>query len=304
MSRSRSLASLESPEPVAPDRHDTDDYNDSWNWPEDLTKMVKRQLNSPSLNVCARGTPHADLNLDKDPHDGVDIQGDMFNLPFETEAFESVVSDPPWLAKSASERRRMFKEVLRVTRPGGLIIYNSSWIPKDEWANLRSERIRQDKGFFHNSSFLFMFTKAATADDVAEVYDVEDSSVSDDALVRHIRHGLVDPDQMTDPRIVIPGNDYTCPECGHSSHRHVMDEGLSACRGYQFNLYQCQNDACGFRATADEIYDARDTRLSAMESSSEAGVGTLPDQSPRSAEPHPGRLYQNAVSGGPAPADD
>ncbi|TKX60667.1 methyltransferase domain-containing protein [Halorubrum sp. ASP1] len=246
---------------ITPERHDTDDLKDTWTWSEGVTKTVTRLLRSPSLKVCTGNTPACDHNLDKDPLDGVTMQADAFNLPYRDCTFETTVSDPPWLAKSTEERRRLFEEVLRVTKPGGLIIYNATWIPENERATVRDQGFRQEGEFWGNQSFLLVYQKTPTDSELLEMYDVDsDRRLSPDDFGGNAPWQDVDPEYLTDPRIVTPHNEFRCPECGCSKLGQHRDVELSG--NYRWELYQCMNPHCGFRPMAEEIYEAREQRLS------------------------------------------
>ena len=112
-----------------------------------------------SLNVCAGKNPICDVNMDLDPQDKKVIRGDMRLLPYKSNTFDTVVSDPPWKI-SYYERFKPFFECVRVCKVGGKIIYNATWIPmtpsKD--VELKETWIRQDNDF-SNASVISIFKK-------------------------------------------------------------------------------------------------------------------------------------------------
>jgi len=130
-----------------------------WVWPEGVQEFVKERLVGESLNVCAGANPLATVNLDLDPTDRSIIKGDMRLLPFESNRFDVVVSDPPW-KMSYYERMRPFFECVRVCKVGGRIIYNATWIPMtpSEDVTLLETWVRQDVNF-GTASIISIFEK-------------------------------------------------------------------------------------------------------------------------------------------------
>lgn len=130
-----------------------------WVWPTTVTEFVKAKLYGKSLNVCAGKNPLCTVNLDLDPQDRTQLKGDMRVLPFGSNVFDVVVSDPPW-KMGYYERFRPFFECVRVCKVGGLIIYNAYWIPMTPSgdASLMETWVRQDNNF-SNSSIISVFQK-------------------------------------------------------------------------------------------------------------------------------------------------
>jgi hypothetical protein len=132
-----------------------------WIWNETVQEFIKSRLEGYSLNVCAGKNPLCSVNLDLDPQDRTIIKGDMRLLPFLSNTFNTVVSDPPWKI-SYYERFRPFFECVRVCKVGGKIIYNANWIPMTPSgdAELQEVWVRQDSNFT-NVSTISIFTKIA-----------------------------------------------------------------------------------------------------------------------------------------------
>ena len=128
-----------------------------WVWNDTVTEFVKSQIKGYSLNVCAGKNPLCDVNLDLDPQDKAILKGDMRCLPFPTETFDTVVSDPPWKI-SYYERMRPFFECIRVCKIGGRIIYNATWVPESEDVEREQVWVRQDSQFT-NASIIAIFKK-------------------------------------------------------------------------------------------------------------------------------------------------
>lgn len=136
-----------------------------WVWNGAVTEFVRSKIEGRSLNVCAGKNPICDVNMDLDPQDKSIIRGDMRLLPFKSNSFDTVVSDPPWKI-SYYERFKPFFECVRVCKVGGLIIYNATWIPmtpsKD--VELLETWVRQDNDF-SNASVISVFRKVKNTQD-------------------------------------------------------------------------------------------------------------------------------------------
>ena len=136
-----------------------------WIWNESVTNFVKDMIHGYSLNVCAGMNPVCDINLDLDPKDNSIIRGDMRLLPFKSNTFDTVVSDPPWKI-GYYERFKPFFECVRVCKVGGSIIYNATWIPStpSKDVELKEVFVRQDNDF-SNVSVISIFKKVANTKD-------------------------------------------------------------------------------------------------------------------------------------------
>jgi len=130
-----------------------------WVWEQPVVDFVRERITGYSLNVCAGQNPICAVNLDLDPADRSIIKGDMRLLPFPSNSFDTVVSDPPW-KMSYYERLRPFFECVRVCRVGGTIIYNATWIPMCPSGDveLLETWLRHD-GNFMNTSVISIFRK-------------------------------------------------------------------------------------------------------------------------------------------------
>jgi len=133
----------------------------AWIWNDTVTEFVKDKIEGYSLNVCAGKNPICDVNLDLDPQDKSILKGDMRLLPFESNVFDTVVSDPPWKI-GYYERFKPFFECVRVCKVGGKIIYNATWIPStpSKDVKLLDVYVRQDNDF-SNTSVISVFEKVA-----------------------------------------------------------------------------------------------------------------------------------------------
>ena len=130
-----------------------------WIWNDDVTNFVKTRIKGYSLNVCAGKNPICDVNIDLYPQDKSIMKGDMRLLQFESNTFDTVISDPPWKI-SYYERFKPFFECVRVCKVGGTIIYNATWIPSCPSGDveLLDIYVRQDNSF-SNTSIICVFKK-------------------------------------------------------------------------------------------------------------------------------------------------
>lgn len=257
-----------------------DALNERWKWSESVTTFVADRLEGRSLKVCTGLSPICDINLDilllpdiigeyEDADYAIDpvtleiqpeaaaheafggrfVQGDMVNLPFADQSFETVVSDPPWRGKSEADRRRMFAECLRVCAIGGKLIYNATWLPEHERARLRDTRVRQEKDFWGCPSFLVFYRRTPDEYELLAYHEYEmDSHARAVVMAKY-----VDPDRITNPRAVDPNEGkYHCPKCG-STRLGQLDEVTNPHDIYEYDLYECLNPRCGFRVSEDEL---------------------------------------------------
>jgi hypothetical protein len=128
-----------------------------WVWNDSVTEFVKSKINGYSLNVCAGKNPLCDVNIDLDPQADKVKKGDMRLLDFDSNTFDTVISDPPWKI-SYYERMRPFFECVRVCKIGGVIVYNATWIPSSTDVELIETYVRQDN-VFSNTSVISVFRK-------------------------------------------------------------------------------------------------------------------------------------------------
>ena len=131
----------------------------SWVWNKTVTEFVKTKISGYSLNVCAGLNPICDVNLDLDPKDRTIIKGEMKLLPFPSNTFDTVISDPPWKI-GYYNRFKPFFECVRVCKVGGMIIYNAYWIPGSPQGDVKLKElwVRQDNEFT-NTSVISLFEK-------------------------------------------------------------------------------------------------------------------------------------------------
>ena len=142
----------------------------SWVWNGDINRLIKDKVKGYSLNVCCGLNMIGDVLVDLDPKDRDPnnllfyfrndqriLKGDMRNLPFDNNTFDTVIQDPPWKI-GFYQRMKPFFECVRVCKVGGIIIYNAYWIPKSRQVKLKDIIVRQDSSW-SNTSNICIFEK-------------------------------------------------------------------------------------------------------------------------------------------------
>ncbi len=125
----------------------------SWEWPNEISDNVRSLLEpGKTLHICAGNSDIGDVKIDLDPK-RADIQkGDMRDLQFQSNTFDNVIIDPPWKL-GYYQRFRPFYEAVRVTKIGGLVIYNATWIPYANNTELLNVYVRRDSHWGNISVF-------------------------------------------------------------------------------------------------------------------------------------------------------
>jgi len=187
------------------------------------------------------------------------------DLPFADNSFEWTISDPPWLDLSVDEKSRLFSELVRITEPGGHILFNSYWTPTpDGPVTLDYMATRQDLCRWAvgtpNISWVGVYTvhdSLETAQYLSSTLTSREYEPTPDTFEEAVRaktvfelnhiHGFNNDDYDTD--IVDPTvTDAGCPKCSCSSLDPIGENVLDAYR--VGDLYECPD--CGFRALPEE----------------------------------------------------
>ncbi len=133
-------------------------WTKSWEWPQDITNNVEALLEEgETLNICAGANRLGDVKIDLDPQRADVQKGDMRDLQFEDERFQNTIIDPPWKL-GYYQRFRPFYEAVRVTKVGGLVIYNATWIPHSDQCELLNVYVRRDS-HWGNISVISVFRR-------------------------------------------------------------------------------------------------------------------------------------------------
>lgn len=136
-------------------------FRDAFTWEPEIEDYIKKKMNGYTLNVPCGKSMIGDVRLDIDSNLSMRDAYDMFKnkLPYHTNTFDTVISDPPWKLGHYF-RPRIFFELVRVCKVYGQIIYNATWIPTSKYTMLEDTKIRQSSEF-SNVSIISTFIKIA-----------------------------------------------------------------------------------------------------------------------------------------------
>jgi SAM-dependent methyltransferase len=201
-------------------------------------------------------------------HDGF-VRTDVFSgLPFATDSFDYVICDPPWIDVSDGDdgqRARLFRELCRVVRSGGRILFNATWLPSGSLPVVLEDVLpRQDtqanSGFTPKVSWAGVYRVEETVDIARHrnytlprsdaEYVPEPETTREAARAEHVfglqRDGV--DLSAVDVDAVSPTSEKQCSKCGcpHLEPVNTYGDG----EGFD-GLYECVE--CQFRATQDEI---------------------------------------------------
>ncbi|ELZ47879.1 hypothetical protein C464_08155 [Halorubrum coriense DSM 10284] len=127
------------------------EYTDAWQWPESVERFIREQLprdeDARVLNVPAGSSRLGDVLVDAEPQSEDIEEGDMMDLDLPPAEFDAVISDPPWRGMDYFDRWKQFYQLCRVTKPGGLIVYNAPWEPASDQCEVVSRHRRADHPF-------------------------------------------------------------------------------------------------------------------------------------------------------------
>ncbi len=100
----------------------------------EVKDLIQSKAEGLVLNLCS-GT--FDFGITVDLIQPADIKADVMFLPIKSEIADTVIFDPPFGRKFKkqygayyADRRKAFKEVIRVLKPGGLLIFSHYFIPQ------------------------------------------------------------------------------------------------------------------------------------------------------------------------------
>ncbi len=128
-------------------------------WEKEISDYIKENIKGFCLNVPCGSSLLGDERLDIDPNLSMRGVFDFFKdkLPYPNCHFDTIISDPPWKIGHYL-RPRLFFELVRCCKIGGIIIYNATWIPTSKFTKLLDTRIRMS-GDFSNVSIISIFEK-------------------------------------------------------------------------------------------------------------------------------------------------
>lgn len=107
-------------------------FRKGWRWGPDMTAWFVQEtsrldIERPVLHLCSGSSRLGDVRVDAF-HDAANLRASAFQLPFVDGAFGAVVVDPPY-EFNLQERCKFGKELARIHRPGGRLLWKAPWIP-------------------------------------------------------------------------------------------------------------------------------------------------------------------------------
>ena len=136
-------------------------FKEAFVWEKEVEDFVRERVKGYTLNVPCGTSKIGDVRLDIDPNLSMREAYDFFKdkLPYPSNTFDTVISDPPWKIQHYF-RPKLFFPLVEVCKVGGQIIYNATWIPTSKYVKLEETWIRQSSQF-SNISIISIFTKIA-----------------------------------------------------------------------------------------------------------------------------------------------
>lgn len=282
------------------DIKDLRDVADSQNAAFDTTPIQSHDEHAHELRTLLRDDASPDTlygritateTTDTGLYDGYACNGDMYDLPFDDNTFDTTISDPPWLNLSADEREQLFDELVRVTKPTGILLYNATWKPEHTFTNRYKLRFRQQRDFWGGPSLaIFYRRKSRNIDELFDATDYESvERYPEDSPFwsEDYNPEALSTDHNTDPKKISGDSDYRahcCPLCGCARLGQLTDDYFESNAG-QYTTYECLN--CELRvdkATVDTLASRLKER--AAEQNIPVGEVTDIDYTPPEVERH------------------
>lgn len=136
-----------------------------------ITTAVRREgPDAVVIHLCS-GSWDFGITLDKRIYDGFPppkMIADVQALPFKDEAGDVIILDPPFSKKFKpmykgayyANRRQVFKKVLRVLKPGGLLIFSHYFVPQFRILQLEDIYMIHNRPWEHVRALSFSRKKA------------------------------------------------------------------------------------------------------------------------------------------------
>lgn len=256
------------------------DFQASWRWPDDFEEWVASQCERATINVFAGLSPIGDVRLDlqtaqelNDAMEGAGqhvsnsttIRANGFDtLPIADDTFDTTVADPPWKDITEQMRRRLFDELVRITKPAGRIIFNAWWIPNHQLVSLDEIRVRQDTDRYSqgtpSTSYAGIYTVHRTRiESESEIFSVPRGEFAPELSPTQYhyeatiesRDGLQEAVDNYDNRLLNPEQEGECPQCGNEVLLPIGPKVSPPSYGND-ELYECPK--CQFRAEYEEMF--------------------------------------------------
>lgn len=103
-------------------------YRKAWRWPDSVEGFVRSRSQGFTVHICNGESSLGDIRVDRFS-ENTDIRADARYLPLKDDIADTVVCDPPW-EMQYHHRGLLAKEIRRILRPGGHLIFIAPWCPK------------------------------------------------------------------------------------------------------------------------------------------------------------------------------
>jgi len=103
-------------------------YRKAWRFPQAVEDFIASQCEGYTVHVMNGESQLGDLRIDK-YSEHTDIRAEASCLPLEDEVADTVICDPPW-SMDNRDKPKLIKELRRILKLGGKLIFNSTWSPK------------------------------------------------------------------------------------------------------------------------------------------------------------------------------
>lgn len=103
-------------------------YRKAFRWPRQTEAFIRSRARGFTIHVCNGESLLGDLKIDRYTNN-TDIRADARYLPLKDAIADTVVCDPPW-EMQYHLRGQLVKELRRILKPGGILLFNAPWSPK------------------------------------------------------------------------------------------------------------------------------------------------------------------------------
>lgn len=103
-------------------------YRQVWRWPDSVEAFIRSRARGFTVHVCSGKSSLGDLRIDSDTEEA-NIKADCFNVPLRDDIADTVLCDPPW-GMQYHLRGKLVKELRRILKPGGQLIFCAPFSPK------------------------------------------------------------------------------------------------------------------------------------------------------------------------------
>lgn len=103
-------------------------YRKAFRWPGQVEAFIRSRARGFSIHVCNGESPFGDVKIDRYSNK-TDIRADGHYLPLKGDIADTVICDPPW-EMQYDLRGQFVKELRRILKPGGILLFNAPWSPK------------------------------------------------------------------------------------------------------------------------------------------------------------------------------